>query len=313
MITEWFDGKDGFMRKTVEKDPDGKNHKFTLEILEKEISENLSFDEIMQDHVSHRQTKTVEVLYSGGIDSEGILNSLHTSGVPVTAITMRLMANGYPINTHDLYYSEKFCRENGITQKIIDLDVKTFYESGKFLDYIEPYTIRMPHVATHFWLFEQTTGFPVLGGCYFWPWTRDIEGVPTKIISPNRYDYTCYQIFLRDNGIHGIGDMLGWSLESNIIQIKAHNEVVKKGIYHAGTGSSFPNFKCSLQHELGFTRCEPRMKNYGYEFVDTSILDIATIRRQTTNLLGEVSSKIVWSKQIADVLGGAPGSNDRYK
>ena len=55
------------------------------------------------------------------------------------------------------------------------------------------------------------------------------------------------------------------------------------------------------------------MKNYGYEFVDTSILDIATIRQQTTNLLGEVSSKIVWSKQIADVLGGAPGSNDRYK
>lgn len=311
MIKEWFDGKNEFMKKTLEKDSDGKNHKFTLEILEKEISENLSFDEIMQDHVSHRQTKTVEVLYSGGIDSESVLNSLHTNGVPVTAITMRLMANGYPINTHDLYYSEKFCRERGINQRVVDLDVKTFYESGKFLDYIEPYTIRMPHVATHFWLFEQTTGFPIIGGCYFWPWTCDIDGVDTKVISPNRYHYTCYQSFLKDKGIDGIGDMLGWSLESNIIHIKAHNEVIKKGIYHTGN-NSFPNFKSSLQHELGFTSCEPRMKNYGYEFVDPSILDIFAIREHATNIVGEVKSKIIWSKQIGDILGGVAGSNDRY-
>ena len=307
MITEWFDGKDNYMKKTFEKDPQGKKHKFTVEVLEQEVPENRHLNEILQDHVSHRQTKTVEVLYSGGVDSEAVLNSLHVSGVPIKAITMRLLVRGCAINTHDLYYSEKFCRQRGINQKIVELDAKTFYESGKFLDYTAPYSIPSPHCGSYFWLFEQTTGFPVNGGDYFWPWTYGPNHMENKIISPSRYDYACNQLFLRDRGIDGIGDMLKWSLEGNIHMMKAHIAAMDSGTFYG-----LYDFKKKMHSILGFEDCEQRTQNYGYNYVSKSMLDIDRIKEENTIKNGDVESVIVWKKQIADILGGVPGSNNRY-
>ena len=138
----WYDG-DGYLCNILE------DNVHTLRVQEQEIHENRSIYTVFDDLLSIRQTETVEVLYSGGLDSELVLHVCKHNNIPVKAITMRLIAKGITINMVDMYYSTKFCREHEIEQKIVDLNVTDFYASGDYLRYLDPYEITEPHIATH--------------------------------------------------------------------------------------------------------------------------------------------------------------------
>ena len=138
-VIEWNVGLNDFKKCTLEL---GENsHKFTTELLDVPFEPNRNITDIFNDHLSNRQTKYVEVLYSGGLDSELVLLSCIKNSIPVIVITLVIKIEGLIINTHDLYYAEKFCRDNGITHKLIELNGNNFYESGKYLDYLTPYYI----------------------------------------------------------------------------------------------------------------------------------------------------------------------------
>ena len=112
-IIEWNVGLNGFKKCMLEL---GENsHKFTTELLDVPFEPNRNITDIFNDHLSNRQTKYVEVLYSGGLDSELVLLSCIKNKIPVIAITLVIKIDGMIINTHDLYYAEKFCRENNLS------------------------------------------------------------------------------------------------------------------------------------------------------------------------------------------------------
>lgn len=303
----WNDGVDNYRKHTLMLSENKFQHRYELELLDTPLPEtHRSLLEIVNDLISVRQTKTVEVLYSGGMDSELVLSACHALKVPLRAITMRLMTNGYPINTHDIYYSERYCRAKGIEQKFIDLDIELFYKNGEHLSYLRPYYISEPHVATHFWLFEQCTGFPVLGGEYSWPWSN------RKAISPHRHSYSQYDRFLADRGIHGIGNMLNSSLELNLLLIRTHLNLMDSNI-HDTSDKYIPIFKCDLREKLNLEPAELRMKHYGWEGLPKSIFDKTLYCLHLQKEFGVVQSKIIWNNAIGEVLGIGKGSNEKYK
>lgn len=308
--TIWYSGLHNHKKNTFKEDKKFKNHFYNLEFLDTDIPHNRSLDEIFLDHVQNRQTKYIEVLYSGGLDSEIVLHSCLNNKLPVRAITMRLMTKGFPINTHDLYYSERFCRKRNIEQIFIDLDLDKFFEQGTYLELLEPYKIDMIHVATHFWLFKQCTGFPILGGDYSWP-QIDI-GKP--IISPHRHNFAMYDRFLFDNNINGIGNMLSYSAESNLYFLAHHIELFKNDIddIYGGDDYKISFFKRDLCKKLGHTDVEHRMKSYGWDLVYPGVINYGEYLTILRNKCGKTKSSVTWNQQLATIINGVPGTNDNY-
>lgn len=300
----WSSGKHGYRSHSLL--PVGGTYNTLLQDVE--LSDTTDINQLFNEVLAVRQTNTVEVLYSGGMDSEFVLRSCVVNKIPVRAITMRLLVSGYPINTHDLYYSEKFCRENSIEQKLIDLHVDKFFEGGDHLKYLRPYAITEPHVATHLWLFEQCSGYPVLGGEYSWPWSTD------AIVSPHRHEYSCYDKFLNDNNIPGIGSMLSHSLDINFSFIRNHLALMQRfptGHYR-GSSKEIPMFKRDLFCQMGLGVFELRMKHYGWEGLPSSIFNKFKYKLELLKEFGIIKSSITWQSKIAAALGGPVGSNDKY-
>ena len=308
--TIWYSGLNNHKKNTFQEDKKFKNHFYNLEFLDQDIPNNRSLDEIFLDHVNHRQTKYIEVLYSGGLDSELVLNSCLNNKLPVRAITMRLITNGFPINTHDLYYSEKFCRDRNVDQVFIDLNLDKFFENGTYLELLEPYKINMIHVATHFWLFQQCTGFPILGGDYSWP---QID-IGKNIISPHRHDFAMYDKFLSDNNIHGIGNMLSYSAESNLYFLAQHIDLFKndQDKIYGGDDFKITFFKRDLCKKIGHTKVEHRMKSYGWDLVYPGVINYQEPLTALKRKCGTTKSSVTWNQQLANVINGIPGTNSSY-
>jgi hypothetical protein len=298
-IIEWNVGLNGYKKCTLELN--GSTNIFTTELSDVPFESNRSITEIFNDHLSHRQTKYVEVLYSGGLDSELVLLSCIKNNIPVIAITVVIKVDGLIINTHDLYYAEKFCRENNITHKLIELNANGFFESGKYLDYLTPYCIIEPHVATHFWLLEQCEYFPILGGD--WPWVH--TNIENKKLSPFRLEYSSYERFMSDKGIYGIGNMIGYSLESscNLIQIHLDNHI---------DGESVSNFKSRMYQKI-YPELVPRLRSYGWEHHKTNTFNMITYKLELIKQIGLPIHRIKWNNTIKTLLNTSLNENDKFK
>ena len=298
-VIEWKVGLNDFKKCTLELGES--SHKFTTELLDVPFENNRNITDIFNDHLSNRQTKYVEVLYSGGLDSELVLLSCLKNNIPIIVITLIIKVEGLIINTHDLYYAEKFCRENNITHKLIELDADKFFQNGEHLKYLIPYYIIEPHVATHLWLIEQCSYFPIIGGD--WPWVQTNK--ENKVLSPARLEFASYERFMKAKGINGVGNMVGYSLESSckLIQIHLDN--------HIGD-ESISNFK-SRMYQTMYPGLEPRLRSYGWEHHKTKSFNLINYKIELIKQLKPTSSHIKWNDTIKTLLNTPITENDKFK
>lgn len=311
---EWYSGLNNYKKHTYTVNNQTKKHDYLLEIIDQELpKEDRSIFDIFSDYLSVRQTKTVEILYSGGVDSELVLYGCIVKKIPVRALTMRLMIDGIVKNAHDLYYSEKFCRNHNIEQKFIDLDVKSFYENGDYLRYVEPYLMTRSNLATQIWLLEQATGFPVIGGEYLWPWAH----LDVMVLSPIRNMFHAHDRFLKDKGIMGIGSILDYGYESAVKLMLTHIDVVKndKSKFLNLNITAHSILKYMMFKKLGFESIELRRRSHGWEYMD---LDREEINRrmydtQLISKFGTTADRIKWNEQLGKLLNNKPGENGTFK
>jgi hypothetical protein len=300
-VIEWKVGLHGYKKCTLEL---GENsHKFTTELLDVPYDSNRSITEIFNDHLSVRQTKYVEVLYSGGMDSELVLLSCLKNNIPVIAMTLVIKVKGMIINTHDLYYAEKFCRENSISHRLVELDADTFIENGNHYEYLKPYYIIQPHVATHLWLLEKCSYFPILGGD--WPGIHSNKKTTDNVLSPNRLEYHSYERFMEDKGIHGIGNMIGHSLDSicKLIQLHLDNFVGRESI---------SNFK-SRMFQTMYPEITPRLRSYGWELSNLNLLfDKESYKRDMIEKVKYTTPHIKWNNTIKTLLNTSLNENANF-
>jgi hypothetical protein len=296
---EWNVGLQNFKKCSLELG-ENSNH-FTTELLDVEFERNRNIADIFYDHLAIRQTKFVEVLYSGGLDSELVLLSCLRRSIPVKAITLIIKVNNMIANTHDLYYAEKFCREHNVEQTILELDALDFYNSGKYYDYVAPYYITEPHIATHMWLIEQCSHFPVIGGD--WPWVQMHKD--HQILSPFKLEFASYERFMQDKGIHGIGNMISYSLESSHKMIELHVENYK------GKETIAP-FKQRMYSKIEPT-IEPRLKSHGWELSKQPNFNLLTSKIELIKNVKPTTHSIKWGKIISNLLDTPLLNNDNFK
>jgi hypothetical protein len=235
------------------------------------------------------------------MDSELVLLSCLKNNIPVIAITLVIKIDGLIINTHDLYYAEKFCRENDIIHKLIELNANKFFQNGEHLKYLTPYYIIEPHVATHLWLIEQCDYFPIIGGD--WPWPH--SHIENKVLSPFRLQFASYERFMQDKGINGIGNMISYSLDSSVKLIEIHlNNYIP--------GESISNFK-SRMYQTMYPELETRLKSHGWENHKTRQFNLLKYKVELLKQLKSTVPTIKWNTTIKTLLNTTITENDKFK
>ena len=291
-ILQWSTGLNGYKKHILDD-----NH-FTTELTECQYELGRNVDDIFYDHLVDRPNSPVELLYSGGLDSEIVLMSLLKNKISVEAMTMVITIKGAILNVVDLYYSEKFCRENNVKQNLFYFDAIDFYEGNKYLEYLLPYSITEPHVASHFWLIEQCHNYPIIGGD--WPWLQ----AKKKVLSPFKLAFSSYERFMESKGISGIGNMISHSFESSYYFIEQHLKEHELG------NDKFHTVPF-LKHKM-YDIKEPRIKSYGWEDCPTQLFNINKYKFELLKRLGSIKSTIEWGDKIKLLIDSTEKSNSLF-
>lgn len=129
---------------------------------------------ILQARKISFQTKSVPKLFlSGGIDSEAMAESFLLAKIQFTVVIGRYNNNqdsNSSMNDHDISHAFEFCEKHNLSYEVIDLDVFSFLESEKYLEYGKKYGCRSPQLAVHLYMLDQVEGDCfVLGGNPIFP------------------------------------------------------------------------------------------------------------------------------------------------
>lgn len=110
--------------------------------------------------IRRQTTEPINVLFSGGIDSEVTLRAFHEAGIAVTAAVLKF--NG-GLNFHDISWAQIICDQLEVPMKVLDLDLLDFWNSSEALKYAEETQCVSPQFLTTMWLLDHLEGYCVLG------------------------------------------------------------------------------------------------------------------------------------------------------
>lgn len=132
------------------------------------------------------------VLFSGGIDSEIVMQSFIWAGLTQrTKATIIRFTGGY--NDHDIAYAIDFCKYHAIPYELMELDIVEFFNSKEYIPYGMKYqSIQLAQIQCIWALDRIQDDIPVLGtGEVFFEkifnWNTWMEDVPRK-----QYDWVYY-------------------------------------------------------------------------------------------------------------------------
>jgi GNAT superfamily N-acetyltransferase len=116
-------------------------------------------------HIRDVNSGPIDILFSGGSDSEIVLRAFVDAGIKVRCNIIRY--DRY-INAHDWAYATVVCDSLGVKPVYHDLDLLNFYESGEYETYSDISNSVSPQLLPHMWLINKLDGVPVLGSgeCY---------------------------------------------------------------------------------------------------------------------------------------------------
>lgn len=113
----------------------------------------------------NRQGLKIDVLFSGGSDSEIVLRSFLELGVDFNVHIMRY--DDY-LNAHDWCYAYTICQNLNIKPIFHDLNLLKFWETEKFRNFAVISKCVSPQLVSHMWLMDKIDGLAVMGSgeCY---------------------------------------------------------------------------------------------------------------------------------------------------
>lgn len=256
-MKKWYSGLNNYKIQTTN------NDQFTVEFLEQKLDTSLTIQEVYRTHLQSISRPYVDVLYSGGLDSEILILSLLEMNIPMRVKTIKLYFNDLLLNGYDLYFVDNFCRSRNIDIEFIDLEITKFHGSPFDIDICQKYHMQKPYHSFSFYALQRCEGYIIMGGEY--PQITKINNLYT-IHCPS-IPFSSYELFFKDNGLEGIGNMQTHSLNSLYLFVRSHLKV-----YDSCYRKYFEKFKFledgNLKHEvfknLGYTLA-PRFKVNGFE------------------------------------------------
>ncbi len=147
---------------TVEYEPI--TRKLTTTFTEQPIVKCESLRESLQNDVRQFSSKKLAVMFSGGMDSEVVLEVCRDIDADFYAVFCLYTYKSMPVNTHELYHVEKYCRENDTKLKIVELDLEWFFEEGEYIVYARKYLCDIAQITPYLWIIDQIDDCLLLGG-----------------------------------------------------------------------------------------------------------------------------------------------------
>ena len=94
------------------------------------------------------------VYYSGGLDSEIVIQSFRLAGVKFCPVVFTLTWQGDIINDHDLSWAHKFLSDNQIPYVSRTIELSNFWESEKIEAYARDWGISSPQILTQYLMID---------------------------------------------------------------------------------------------------------------------------------------------------------------
>lgn len=220
--------------------------------------QSLKLEALTTAALIHQNYSTPAVMFSGGMDSEIVLQSFLGMGIKPVAIFL-----DYGTNTYDKYFAETYCRYYGIPLNTVTVNAAKFFREDICLDVGEKYQSANPGIALYCHAIEalQKEYFLVLGDephteFLFNPMDRTKD---EWTLVAREWTYATWKPFIR-NDIDGCPNFLqytpellsAWFAHPWQQQLHSQSEV---------TNSTAVKYQI-YQAEFG---CKPRHKSTGME------------------------------------------------
>ena len=100
----------------------------------------------------------IKVLFSGGLDSNVIMESFRLAGIPVSAVIIKMKH----YNSHDICWAIDYCETYSIKMELLELDILHFWKNELFT-YGDLCQSVSPQFLVPMWGMDQIDGFPIIG------------------------------------------------------------------------------------------------------------------------------------------------------
>lgn len=115
-------------------------------------------------YVYENKTGKLQVLLSGGVDSQYVCQVLLKLGINFEAVVIELNnSQGFAYNAEDTNYAYEFANSHGIKVVRYDLNFDEFVESGKITELAEATTCSAAPIVSTMHAITQLDGFTILG------------------------------------------------------------------------------------------------------------------------------------------------------
>lgn len=114
--------------------------------------------------IRKQTTLPINILFSGGIDSEIIVRSFIEANIPITCIIGKFKNN---YNLHDISYAISFCKNNNVEFKEVEVDLINFWKND-LLKYTDKTYCISPQFPVIMSLVDKIDAYSIIGSgeCY---------------------------------------------------------------------------------------------------------------------------------------------------
>jgi hypothetical protein len=193
----------------------GSGEKFRAEI-DPPKNKNADFHTVslsVAEQVYQNRQGKLYLMYSGGVDSEYVLNIFLSLGIDIIPVIVKLNP-GY--NEHDVKYAFDFCESKKLKPIVIDLDFNDFVKSGKIVDIAREYQIGAYQFPSTFHAMSQLDG-TVITGNHGPPHLFLDKTTNTWHVDEIEPYHTVLKYFEKNNSKYS------WPESANIIKYKINN------------------------------------------------------------------------------------------
>lgn len=216
---------------------------------------------ITAETVWNNREGPVHLLYSGGMDSEYVLNVFLSMGMNIVPVIIQLNP-GY--NYHETQWAFDFCKSKGLNPVIIDIDFDHFVSSGSMYNYALRMESSMYHYSAIAYAIDQIDGTIVLGEGE--PYIRYMPENNSWNVEIYEYDY-CIMKHLAINKRQGISNFLSYSAEMHLAFLQDPRIVELAANKWPGKLGSNTSKVLVYNRNANFN-IVPRWKNHGYEVIE---------------------------------------------
>jgi hypothetical protein len=231
------------------------------------------------------KTGELNILYSGGLDSEFILSVFLDLGMKVNPIIMSIEPD---LNRHDILYAIDFCQTRNIDYTVIDVNLQKLLDSGEYLSIAKNSGCPTYQRITTMWLAQQVDGTVITGDCP--PIMRKRDNMWYNYDEEGLYSFTrCWEHY----------GILGTPLFGNYTTEMVHAFLFDPIMIELGNNRIAGKTASNSTKHLVYNRnnnfnLKPRIKYHGWEFIEQQPIFWHDTMREMEKLKATYTGEVWW-------------------